>query len=231
MMLRSCFSVTGRMRFLSHLDLLKLMERAMRRAGIPVAFSQGFNPHPKIAFATAKAVGLVSVAEYFDVELNRAMAPEEFRARLQENCPPGITIKETKEIPPEAPALMAVINCASYQVLVRLREKTTRKELDENIAELFSRKEIFVPRISPKKKKEFDIRPGIFSVSYRDCASQEILFEMDLKIGNEGNVRPSEVVEALHLGEYQVLEITRTGLFVREESGEKFPPNQFGAMQ
>jgi radical SAM-linked protein len=225
MILRSRFEVTGRIRFLSHLDLLKLMERSMRRAGIPVAFSQGFNPHPKIAFGTAKSVGLASICEYFDVELDGKMNPEEFREKLQEVCPEGIVIRETKEILPGEPALMAVLNCASYQVKVRLDHQITHEELDQKIAGLFSRKEIVVQRISPKRKKEFNIRPGIFSITCQFSGPKEILFDMDLSVGNEGNVRPHEVVDALDLGSYHLIDVTRTGLYMRQESGEKTLPS------
>ncbi|HHT64381.1 MAG: TIGR03936 family radical SAM-associated protein [Bacillota bacterium] len=224
MILRSCFRITGKTRFLSHLDLLKLIERALRRAGIPVAFSHGFNPHPKISFGTAKAVGLASDCEYFDVELDEEMDPEEFRVKLQEKCPPGIIIKETKEISPEDPPLMAVINCATYLVRVRMDKEMNPSELEEKIAQLFSRREIKVPRISPKRKKEFDIRPGIFRLSYRFCTPQEILWEMDLSVGNQGSVKPVEVVEALGLDGCRILDIIRTGLFVRNKSGEKAMP-------
>ncbi|MEL7564696.1 MAG: TIGR03936 family radical SAM-associated protein [Dehalobacterium sp.] len=221
MFLRSCFSVKGNIKFLSHLDLLKVMERAMRRAQIPVAFSQGFNPHPKMAFGTAKSVGLASECEYFDVELDREMAPRDFKKKLQEKCPMGIEIKETKEISPEEPALMAVINCASYQVTVKVSQELSQEELDKKIADLFSRSEIIVQRVSPKRKKEFDIRPGIISLTYRLSQPEKILFEMDLNMGNQGNVKPGEVIGALGLGDYEILEILRTGLFIRRESGEK----------
>lgn len=224
MIFRSCFAITGNLRFLSHLDLLKLMERALRRARIPIAFSHGFNPHPKMAFATAKAVGLAGLSEYFDVELDQEMAPLEFQRRLQENCPAGIEIKEVKEISPGEPSLMSVVNCASYRVKVRVKNKLDAKELEQKIDRIFSRKEIIVQRISPKRKREYDIRPGIFSLTYHFCTPQEVLLEMDLKIGSEGSVKPGEVVEALSLEDCQILDLTRTGLFVLKKSGEKVLP-------
>lgn len=221
MLLRSCFSVRGNIRFLSHLDILKVMERTMRRAQIPVSFSQGFNPHPKIAFGSAKPVGLASECEYFDVELDGEMDPSDFQTKFQGKCPSGIQIKETKEISPEEPALMAVINCASYQVTVKVSGELGSEELDKKIAELFSRRSIIVERVSPKRRKEVDIRPGILSLSYSLYSPQRILFEMDLDMGNQGNAKPGEVVRALGLGNYELLDITRTGLFIRRESGEK----------
>lgn len=224
MLLRSCFSVQGNIRFLSHLDLLKVMERAMRRAQIPVAFSQGFNPHPKIAFGTARPVGLASTCEYFDVELDGELDPEAFRTRLQEKCPSGVTIEETKEIPPEKPALMAVINCASYQATVQVTDDLKPEDVDQKIADLFSRSKIVVERVSPKGKKEYDIRPGILRLIPCFCPPRQVLFDMDLGMGNQGNVKPGEVIGALALGDYEILDLTRTGLFIRSASGEKIRP-------
>ncbi|MCR6544995.1 TIGR03936 family radical SAM-associated protein [Dehalobacterium formicoaceticum] len=221
MRIRSCFAITGKIRFLSHLDLLKVMERALKRAQLPVTFSQGFNPHPQIAFATAKSVGLASTCEYFDVELDQTMDPSEFQRRLQEKCPHGIEILQSREIPSDARALMALINSASYQVLVQTKDALTGEELDKKIAELFARTEIKVERISPKKRKEFDIRPGIFSLTYSMDAPQRVLLEMDLSMGNLGNVRPHEVVVALGLDDYEILDITRVEMFIGSANGAK----------
>lgn len=221
MLLRSCFSVSGNIKFLSHLDLLKVMERAMRRAEIPVAFSQGFNPHPKIAFGSAKAVGLASKGEFVDVELDGKMDPNDFQKRLQEKCPSGIVIEKTIEISSEGPALMSVINCASYEVLVKVPGELNEEELKQKIAHIFAEEEIIVERVSPKRKKQFDIRPGILSLTYTPCPPEKVMFQMDLKMGNLGNVKPEEVVRSLKLNFYEILDITRTGLFVQNETGEK----------
>ncbi|ATW25486.1 TIGR03936 family radical SAM-associated protein [Candidatus Formimonas warabiya] len=221
-LLRSCFEVTGRIRFLSHLDLLKVLERALRRADLPVAFSQGFNPHPKIAFGSARAVGLASECEYFDVELDRYVPPADFRQRLQEQCPCGLVIKETREISPASPPLMAVINCASYRVMVQSPFPFTQEELDQKMDRLFDKKEIVVERVSPKGRKTYDIRPGIFSLTAQ-ALPEGALFHMDVAVGNEGNVRPGEVITALAL-EGEMGAITRTGLFIRNVGGEKVAP-------
>ncbi|MGI6679369.1 MAG: TIGR03936 family radical SAM-associated protein [Dehalobacterium sp.] len=218
MRIRSRFAITGKSRFLSHLDLLKVMERTLRRAQLPVTYSQGFNPHPQIGFATAKSVGVASTCEYFDVELDEAVAPQEFQRRIQENCPVGIEILECREIPQNAPSLMAVVNGASYQVLVQMKEAITQEELDQKIKELFAQQEIIIERSSPKRRKEFDIRPGILSLTYRMETSQRILFETDLRMGNLGNVRPQEVVDALGLSDCEILEITRVELFIEKST-------------
>lgn len=224
MILRSRFQVVGRMRFLSHLDLLKMMEKALRRADIPMNFSQGFNPHPKISFGAAKPVGLASSGEYFDVELIEKMAPEEFRERLQKNYPEGMIVFETKEIEVGKPALMAIINGASYEVQLELVKEISPQELEAKINGLFAQKEIVVSRISPKRKKMFDIRPGIFAIDFVFTNPREIVLKLELQTGNQGNVRPQEVLEALDMGPFRQQEIKRLSLYILKDSGEKLLP-------
>jgi len=76
--------------FLSHLDLMRLMERAFRRANLPLAFSEGFNPHPRVSFASALAVGVTSEGEYLDVQLRENIPIQEVQKRLNMALPSGI---------------------------------------------------------------------------------------------------------------------------------------------
>ena len=221
--LRSRFSVQDGCRFLSHLDTLKAMERALRRAGLPVVFSQGFNPHPQMAFGPARAVGLASLSEYFDVELSENMLPEIFRERLGAQLPLGFKLLETREVPVGIKALMAVLNCAVYQVHLDCPAMISQTELDQRTAAVFSQEAIVVVRHSPKGIKRSDIRPGIWQLSAQ-ADSSGILVKMEVRLGGEGNVRPTEVVEALGLLDCQIVETLRTGLFVRQTDGGKADP-------
>lgn len=220
--LRTCFAVQGGMKFLSHLDILKVMERTLRRAEIPVAFSQGFNPHPKIAFGPARPVALASTCEYFDVELTRPLDPEEFREKVQEYCPPGLIIKAAREIDSQSKALMAVLNCAWYRVSL-VGPMPEAQTPDGLIEKLFAQKEIVVERHSPKGHKRYDIRPGIWQL-FAAPTEVGLTVEMEVMIGSVGNVRPEEVIQALGFAKDQMVEITRTGLFTRKNDGETIPP-------
>lgn len=221
--LRSRFAVEGGLRFLSHLDTLKGVERALRRAGLPVAFSQGFNPHPQIAFGPARAVGLASRSEYFDVELTAAVTPEEFQRRLSAESPQGFQLLETREIPAGSPALMAILNCAHYEVRLQCSTPLSQGELDQKVTGLFQRDSIIVTRHSPKGSRQADIRTGIWSLS-GEALPDEIRLEMEVRLGGDGNVRPGEVVESLGLSHCQIADMVRTGLFVRRLDGVKLDP-------
>jgi len=221
--LRSCYQVLGNIRFLSHLDTLKLMERSLRRASIPVEFSLGFNPHPKIAFGPARFVGLASTSEYFDVELKEYLDPELFRIRLQEKCPLGISITETREISPGTPALMAQINCAVYRVQLEAPPNCTRDDLDQRINKIFAEKNIYINRISPKGTKVLDIRPGIWYI-FPNLANGQVDLEMEVGVGSGVNVKPMDLIQVMELDQANITGITRTGLYVRKPDGKKDLP-------
>jgi radical SAM-linked protein len=218
--LRSCFEIQGGIRFLSHLDILKLIERSLRRAAIPVEFSQGFNPHPKIAFGPARPVGLASLCEYFDVELKEPLDPEDFRIRLQEKFPADIKIRETVVVPLHAKALTAVLNCAIYEVELENSLACSKEELQGRVEKLLDRKEIVICRHSPKGKKEVDIRPGIWGI-FLSIHPDSIIMKMEVMIGEGVNTKPGEVIQSMGFNSKDIIGITRTGLFIREADGRK----------
>ncbi|HSQ78004.1 MAG TPA: TIGR03936 family radical SAM-associated protein, partial [Nitrospirota bacterium] len=104
-LIRMKYSKTGRVRFLSHLDLMALFQRAAARAGIPVTFSRGFNPHPKISFGPALSVGMESEAEYLDMETDPFVDLPQITGDLNSTLPEGIRILESKMIPRKSPSL------------------------------------------------------------------------------------------------------------------------------
>jgi len=97
MKVKAIFSKTGDMRFISHLDLMRLFQRALRRADLPVAISQGFSPHLKISIARAMKLGIESDCEELTVNMSEAAAPGIIMQSLNDNLPGGIRIKEMKE--------------------------------------------------------------------------------------------------------------------------------------
>ena len=100
--LRLRYAKRGRLRFSSHRDFQRALERALRRASVPMAYSAGFNPHPKISFANAAPTGAASEAEYLEIALARRCDPELVRAALDEALPPGLDVVEAVEAAPGA---------------------------------------------------------------------------------------------------------------------------------
>ncbi|BDV41376.1 B12-binding protein [Geotalea uraniireducens] len=114
--IRLRYTKTGRMRFLSHLEMIGLFTRAVHRARLPIRFSQGFHPHPKFSFATALSVGIESMAEYMDMEVAPGLEPAELRSRLNAALPAGICVTEATELPPGSPSLSVIIDKTRYRV-------------------------------------------------------------------------------------------------------------------
>ena len=114
--IRMKYSKTGRIRFLSHLDLMTLFQRAAARAGIPVSFSRGFNPHPKISFGPALSVGMESEAEYLDMETDPFVDVPQITGNLNNTLPKGIRIIESRVIPRNFPSLSGSISRYVYEV-------------------------------------------------------------------------------------------------------------------
>lgn len=210
--IRVRFVKTGGARFISHLDLMRAFERAVRRAGIPLAYSAGFNPRPQISFASALALGASSEAEYADFELYRRMPVRDFARRLNAELPPDLRLHEAGEVPVAAPPLMAVINLASFEVrfdvAVKDGEGTVRREaggrqngdyaavLQRGVEELLAREDIPVRR-EGKKSRLVDLRPLIVELRLAEVRDGTVLLEMVLRTGSGGGARPEEVVSAL----------------------------------
>src|SRR3990172_785133 len=118
MRIRITFAKQGPLRYTGHLDLHKLWERAARRAELPLAYSQGFHPQPKISLASALPLGFSSRAEVLDMHLNEDISSHEIEVRLKDSLPGGIQILDIQSVDERAPALQTQVVSAEYQVTV-----------------------------------------------------------------------------------------------------------------
>ncbi|OPX87926.1 MAG: hypothetical protein A4E53_02301 [Pelotomaculum sp. PtaB.Bin104] len=219
------YSKEGPARYISHLDLLRAFERAGRRAGLPLAFTQGFNPHPIIAFAAPLGVGTAGDAEYADLGLSEELAVGEVLQALAGALPEGVRLLEVRLVLEKSPALMAGVERATYRARAKLKNPVDQQKLDNMIAAFMSRTEIWVDRKNKAgRKKKFDIRPGIFALSGR-TADDIIIIEAELKAGSSGNIRFEEVLNALLTESHLLLEghfiLNRTGVYTLEGQVKK----------
>lgn len=188
--LRLTFSKNGPARFIGHLDLARTMERALNRAKIPVAYSQGFNRRPKIQFATALPLGYTSEAELADIWLTEQLAPAGVLTQLMSRMAPGITIHHIQEIALLTPALQAITQESSYRVW--LGGEVDRAVLEGDIIRLLA-----LPTfIRERKDKPYDLRPMILDLQ---LAEDEMVLTMRLLLLPGQTGRPDEVLEALGL--------------------------------
>lgn len=221
--IRIKYAKTNAGRFLSHLDLMRAWERSIRRSGLPLAFSQGFNPHPKISFGSALSVGVTSNGEYMDMELTEAVELTQLKERLTQNLPPALMLLDAQEITQKTEALMAVIDRARYQLSAQLTETISETHLAQLLSDFWTQDVINVLRFkkNSRNKREVNIRPSIFALTAKmdgDCLQLEML----VQTGSTGNVRPDEVVLGLmSVGlpiVNEIMTIHREGLYVAKDN-------------
>ncbi len=213
MTVRFAYSVGGVVKFLSHLDILKLFNRALMRADLPVAYSEGFNPHPRISFGPPRGVGIEGRCEYGDITLKEVMSLEEFCCRLNDALPKGVRILEARELELPAKALMAVINLTAYEAEFP-QDAALLAELAGNIERFCRTERVEIVRHHPKKgDKTVDLKAGIRSVELTGN-----LLRLEIPFTEGGSAKPSEVLEYLAPAgaDYRT---ARTGLYVLDGAG------------
>ena len=163
--LRLTFSKDGPARFISHLDLARALERALNRAALPVAYTQGFNRRPRLSLAAALPLGYTSAAEVADVWLTEPVEPEAFRARLMARMAPGIVVLAVEEAPLAAPSLQQQLAESIYEV--ELPATVNGDALRQAVAELLAIESLMRQRHRPKdnKSRPFDLRPLILDLA------------------------------------------------------------------
>ena len=204
------------LRYVSHLDYANLFLRAFDRAKLPMAYSEGFNPHMKVAFASALSLGVTSDAEYMDFELLKPVCQPEVFDRLNAQLPPGAKLKELREVHGKQPALMAQADEARYTLLVpydgdeAAAQRAVKAYNDAN--------EVIFHRVTPKKKREIETKQYMKQPVTAEVTKDGLKLVMDIVITQSGSVKPVEVLRAiaeqfaLPVDAGQAL-ITRNGLF------------------
>lgn len=224
---RIAFSKGDEARFLSHLDVVKAFERAIRRAEIPIAFSEGFNPHPKMNFASALAVGVTSETEYLDIELKPETDVPDIAGMLARSLPVGLGVNSGQEVSEQSPSLMAKVNRAVYKVIAELTGPLDTEELQQKIAGFLGETEVVITKTTKKGPRQRDIRPGILSLDgiIRGACAE---FTLTTVAGSDGNVRPEEVIKAFIDRTAEVVDgdsqyIKRMSLYI-ENDGARMDP-------
>lgn len=230
MLIRIQFQKTREGRFMSHLDLMHTWERVIRRSQLPLAFSQGFHPHPKINFASALALGTTSDGEYMDMELAEDLPLSLVQQLLDAAVPPAFVVKNMKIVTGKVPSLMSIIQRGRYQLRLEFVQPVTQAELDAAIAQFWQMEEVTVYRYkkNSKEKKPINIRCGVYEITLIAEGNYGIL-EILVKSGNDGNIRPEEVAYGLMSAGMppvqNVVRIHRLGLYlIDEKNGDLLTP-------
>jgi radical SAM-linked protein len=207
--LRFQFSKGPEVRFLSHLDVVRTMERALRRAHLPIAYSEGFSPRPIMSYGYALPVGILSEAEYGDFVFARKIDPDEFVVRYNQHLPQGFRVLRAERVADRTPALMRAINAASWSVL--LRGQGT-EEISKRLEWLQGVDSFVVKRETNKGSREIDVRPLLYAVVGVQTVDTGTVIQCYSGLGNEANLRMNELGELLGFDHLSAV-ITRTGQF------------------
>jgi len=214
-------------RYISHLDYASAIERAIIRAKLPAAYSEGFNPHMKLSFASALAVGVTSQAEYMDIEFKEDVDLRQGVIRLTAALPLGIMVKSAKYMPAKTPALMAIVNLATYDVTVPCAAGEF-VAVEDSIKRYNEDQEVLHTRETPKGRKQIEVKQYMatpISVTWQDNL---VKMAIDIKITPTGSIKPGEIVAALvamfdlKVDKDQAL-INRTGLYVADDKARVKP--------
>ena len=188
--IRRKFNKEGNMIYISHLDLQQLLQRAFRRAEIDLVHSQGFNPHPKISYGNALALGTESQGEYFDVEIvDESITIDEYLTKMNGQLPEGIKFIKAMEITKETPSLASTIEYGEYIFTIELEKSLTKEFVKSQLLEFMSNEEIMITKRNKKGKiVESNIRPMIKQFDILDLQDNLITIEATIATGSKANL-------------------------------------------
>ena len=203
---------------ISHLDIQRTLQRAFRRAGIPLLYSNGFNPHPQFSFATAAATGMSSECEWFEVQLSEEMAPEEFVRRANEVMPQGMRVSGAFAAPENNGSLSAKLRAAEYRVELQFVEPVSKEKLAETLEAMLTG-EIIIQKRTKGGIRPVDMRPYILRVSVGQVEGDQAALLVLGKLQADGGLRVDAFIDALleRLDAHAAYEIHRTNMYFAED--------------
>lgn len=211
------------LRYLSHLDMLRLFQRAMRRAGLPLAYTLGYSPRPRLSLAAPLPVGVTASKEYGEIFLVEPVSADSFCRRLGEQLPRGLTLTGAVTVAVNEPPLAAVVNAALYRAFWRSkRSAPTTEAVQESLDKLLAQPAILIRRFGKSGKiTSQNIRPFIFSAEMLPPGEHGPALRLLLQVGSKGGVSPSRFLEQLPLGDdyagEQRWRLHRQGLYIYKE--------------
>ena len=188
-LIRVKYKKEDEMIFISHLDLQRLLQRAFRRAKINLSYSEGFNPHPKMSYGNALALGVESQGEYVDIEIEDDIEVKEFLERINEQLPDGIKFVKGQEIDPKTPSLSSTIVYGEYTFNIDLEVPLSKEFVKSRVLNFVKSKEIIITKKNKKGKKvEVDIRPMIRNFDLVSLDDNRVTFVSTIATGSKANL-------------------------------------------
>lgn len=183
------YSRDDRVKYISHLDFMRLFHRAVRRSGLPFVFSQGFNPHPIMTVAQPLSVGVTSECEFMKVGFDGEFSETELLSRLNSSMPPGYKVTAARKV--EGKEIdITKIDRAVYTVEIECNRAV-------DVEEFMANNELKVMKKSKSGVKESDIRPYIYELKHLSGDGDVQTYQMCLSVGSSYNLKPDSVIDAM----------------------------------
>ncbi len=198
--LRLTFSRGPELKYISHLDLMRLWERALRRAGMPIVYSQGFNPRPRLSMAAPLPIGVTSNGELMDIFLEQRASLSFFTKAVSAELPPGVGIREVEEIWPGLPSLQSRVRYAEYQVQVQPDKELNQVQLA--LRSLLQQEHLPWQHARDREIRKYDLRALIQDLWLEDWQGTDCTLGMRLRTDSTASGRPEQVTLALEFPEH-----------------------------
>lgn len=193
--LRIKFSRGQEVKYISHLDLMRLWERALRRASVPLLYSQGFSPHPRLSLAAPLPIGVTSEGELMDIYLSRIMSPDFFFKAVRQQLPRGIDFVETQVMAIQLPSLQSSVRSAEY--VVEINMERSADDVEQAIFSLLKARRLPWQHKRESQVRSYDLRALIEHLWLKEARSPQFSLGMRLRCDENGSGRPEQVVAAL----------------------------------
>jgi radical SAM-linked protein len=210
--LRIRFNRGSELKFISHLDIVRLWQRAFNRAGIEIAYSAGFSPHPRISLAAPLPLGVTSEAELMDIFVVRGVAPQYFVSAINQQLPTGMSVSKVHPISFELPSLQSQIRFAEYKVEVDT--ESGPDDIESSIKKLLALEHLPWQHQRDTGPHQYDIRTLIDNVWVMEWETPVGILGMKLRCDSNGSGRPEQVAAALGFSQ-RPNSIHRTQLFLK----------------
>ena len=221
--IRVKFKKEGDMIYISHLDLQKLLQRAFRRADIELSYSQGYNPHPKMSYGNALALGTESYGEYVDIEIEEEIGVKEFLTRINAELPQGIEFIKAEEIDPKTPSLASTIQYGEYLFNIELENPLSKELIKSRISDFMNKEEIIITKKNKKGKiVESNIRPMIKFFDILSLEEDNLILIATISTGSKANLNTNifipKILELLDIDMDPLdVDILRRDLYIVED--------------
>ena len=193
--IRIIFARDDAQKYITHLDVMRAWERALKRAAVPVSYSEGFTARPRLALAAPLAVGVTSECEILELYTCRRVSPNDLAADLAAQLPIGLTVHNAADVPVAWPSLQSMLRAVVYVVTVT--DGRTAAEWQSAIDALLAQPTIAWQHQRGDEMRRYDLRPLIHGIELLDAVASSATLRLRLRSDETGSGRPEQVTKAL----------------------------------